>query len=527
MSGQTADVAAPLAPEGRPKKGPGPLARALDARFHFLQRGSTLRTEIGAGLGAFCVAVCGLLVTTRVIGEAYGGYAGAYLAVALICFAGTLVLGLVCRLPLVQASSTGLSAVLVALLSANSGLTYANVMLITFLAAVLHLVVTATPLRAVLVDALPPGVVQALPVGVGVLVVLTALRSSGLLTTDGRLVTAGTLSGLDRYYFWLVVAGGLLYVVLRARGRARAALVTFWTLVGAMWIGGIGFFLDAFVGGQTASTIVYERLNLVVATDGASPYTFGIGLDSLDLGALFTRGLDFSAFTAAGGSVPLVLLQGVLTFLLLGLYTNVGHLRGAAAAGGTAEQADPAGLLDPQAERRALVVGAALSVAAPVLGAPPTAIGAESAVATSDGARSGAATLPVVLGYLVALFSWVFFLVFATGTHGAGMWVEATETKLAVYVQDTFLFADLIMVVAGLAMLKGVRRLSLGSAEELLPFLAAFLGIALLGDIALGVALGVVTHLLVLAVRRRVRTLGAAGLVLAGVLVVYLVSTLV
>ena len=73
-------------------------------------------------------------MNTQIIGQAYGNYAGSYLAVTLICLAGTLLLGILCNLPLAQTANMGLSAVLISMLGTDTGLTYANLMAVTFVA---------------------------------------------------------------------------------------------------------------------------------------------------------------------------------------------------------------------------------------------------------------------------------------------------------------------------------------------------------------------------------------------------------
>ena len=111
-------------------------------------------------------------------------------------------------------------------------------------------------------------------------------------------------------------------------------------------------------------------------------------------------------------------------------------------------------------------------------------------MAANDKAKTGLASLSAAIGYLIALFSWVFIMLFATGTNGVGMWIEDTEVKLAAYVQDTFVFADLIMVLVGAGMLKGIRNVRTDAIAEWVPFAATVLVTAFLGNIALGVALG-------------------------------------
>jgi len=501
-----------------PEKKQSGVSRALDKVFHFTQRDSSMGSELGAGMGAFFISVCALIMNTQIIGGAYGSYAGSYLAVTLIAFLGTILLGVVCNLPLVQSANMGLSAVLISMMGTDTGLTYANLMAVTFVAAVIYLAVVLTPAKKVLVDALPDSVKKALPVAVGLYVALTALRNTGLIAADGSLTHASQLGTLDTYYFWLMIAAVFLFILLKAFRRRKAATATFGILIGLMWVGGIVFFMDQFIGGQTAATVVYHRLNLVVATDGASPYNIVAGIQSLHVGELFTQGFDFSAYT---GSVPLLVVQGVFTFLLLGLYTNLGNTRATAAAG-EYDGEEYAG----QGLNKALVVGAALNVAAPILGASPTSIGAQSAVASGDKGKTGLASLTAAVGYLIAIFSWIFILFFATGTNGVGMWIEETETKLAAYVQDTFVFADLIMVLVGCSMLKGLKHVDTAKPAEFIPFAAAVAVTALMGNIALGVALGCVAYVICKAAGRERRELNAPSIVLAVVMLAFIVVTL-
>lgn len=474
--------------------------------------------EIGAGIGTFFISVCALIMNTRIIGTAYGNYAGAYLATTLVCLAGTVLLGIICNLPLAQTANMGLATVLISMMGTDNGLTYANLMAVTFVAAVIYLVIVLTPARKILVDALPDGVKKALPVGVGLYVALTALKNTGILNAEGNVTTASALGVLDTYYFWLMVAAVFVFILLKSLHRKKTALVTFAILIGCMWVGGIVFFMDQFMGGQTAATIVYQRLNLVVATDGASPYNIGAGISSLNIGALFSEGFDFSGYT---GSVPMLFVQGAATFLCLGLYTNLGAVRGTAASGGY-DVEDYA----LSAESKALIIGAAMNVAAPVLGASPTAIGTESAVGANDGGRTGLASITTAIGYVIALFTWVFIMLFATGTNGVGMWIEQTETKLAAYVQDTFVFSDLIMVLVGASMLKGIKNVDTQKLSEIVPFAATVVGAAVLGNIAIGVAVGCAAYVICGLLSGDRREVGVPSVILGVIMLLYTVLAL-
>ncbi|MBR1814726.1 MAG: NCS2 family permease [Lachnospiraceae bacterium] len=463
-----------------PTKNHTGLSSALDRFFGFRARGSSLKTEIGAGCLAFFTAVCALLVNTRILGAAYGNYAGTYLAATCLCFAGSLLLGLLCNLPLVQTSNMALSTCVISMLSAAPGITYWNIMSITLVAAVVYLLIALTPLRKLLVDLLPEGVRKALPVGLGLYTILTGLKNAGFVA-DGSFVDAGQLMTLPRFYFWIMTFAAVIYLILKAYRKNNALLKVYGLMVGAMWVFGIVFYMDQFIGGQTAATLVYHRVNLVVATDGASPYHIGAGLAGLQIGRVFTEGFDFSGYT---GNVPLLFLQGVLSFLFLGLYTNTASMD-AVAVCGASNYADANG-------KNPHCIAALLNLAAPILGVAPTSIGAESAGAAEDGGRTGLTSVVASLGFLISAFTWVFLMFFATGTNGAGMWINETETKLAAYVNDSFAFADFIMVLIGVALLKGLCKVNWEKKEEYVSFAVTLIGIAFLGNLALGASLGVI-----------------------------------
>ncbi len=473
------------------EKASNKLSLMLDSFFKISERGSSVHDELVAGIGAFCIAVCSLLMNAQIIGETYGNYAGAYLAVSLIAFVGTLLLGILCNLPVLQTANMGLSSVIISMLGSNTGLTYSNIMLVTFVAAIIYLVIVVTPLKKIFIEALPSGVRKALPVGMGIYVIYTAIKNTGLISTDGILSSAKDLTNLDLFYFWLLIAGIVLVVIYAAAKRKNAIGSTYFMLIIAMWVGGIVFFLEYFVGGQTATTLVYQRVNLIFATDGASPYTLLGGLTSLKVGSLFKSGLDFSAYTEAGGNVALFVIESVLTFLFLGLYTNMANYQGAVAAGAL-EDAE----WTLEGEKKALFIGAIMNVASPIFGGTPTMVGPQSAMETRDGGKTGLSSLAAAIGFLIASCNWIFFALFATTTNGVGMWINDTETKLAAYVQDTFIFADLIMVFVGIVMLKAVKQIDFSDIEEVIPFAAVLAGTAFTGNIAIGVAVATVLYVI-------------------------------
>jgi len=499
-----------------------PVAKAIDSFFHISERGTTIRSEIGAGAATFFVAVAALLLNTQVIGAFYGNYAGAYLAATLISFLGTLLLGLLFNRPLMQISNMAIASVIISMLGVYEGLSYANVMMITFIAAILYLVIVISPLGTKIVSVLPLGVRKALPVGVGLSTILMGLKNSGLITSSNTLANPASFTGLKKYIFFLLLIGIVLYIVLKAFKERKAGFRVWACLLGLMWAGGILFYMNTFVGGQTAAVIVYERLNVIIATDGASPYNIALGFSSIEWGKLFTSGFDFSAVTAAGGNPGLIVIQGILTFLALGIYGNAANLHATAASGEF--------LLEDQSvenERKAYLITAGLNVVAPIMGAAPTSIGAESAVSTDNEGKTGLSSVITSVGLLISMFTWAVFALTATSTNGVGMWIEHSETKLAAYVNDAFIFSDLIMVMVGASMLKGFKAVDYQKADEVIPFLATLITLAFSSNYAMAVAAGVLSDAVIHLIERKWDSFKAPSLVLDGSMLAYLIFALV
>ena len=84
------------------------ISLMLDKYFHFTERNSTAGREVKAGLSVFFISVCALFMNIQIVMEAFEKdvpYCGLYLGAVITAFIGTLLLGVVCNLPLVQTAS--------------------------------------------------------------------------------------------------------------------------------------------------------------------------------------------------------------------------------------------------------------------------------------------------------------------------------------------------------------------------------------------------------------------------------------
>ena len=138
----------------KPEKKHSGLSRILNKYFHHIDRGGSMKSEITAGCLMCILSVCGMfmnmqLITTMTVSGPYAGatveqiaangeiIAGTYFISMLIAFLGSLAIGLIARLPLVQVSGLGLSTVMISLVGTKSGLTYYNLLAVCFVSAIL------------------------------------------------------------------------------------------------------------------------------------------------------------------------------------------------------------------------------------------------------------------------------------------------------------------------------------------------------------------------------------------------------
>jgi|GEM_PF-363389 len=468
------------------------VSMALDKYFHFSDRGSTLSREVKAGLSVFFISVCALFMNIQIVAEGFSDnvpYSGLYLGATIVAFAGTLLLGIVCNLPLVQTASLSMSTVMISTLGAESGLTYANLLAVTFIAALVYLVVMIIPaLRKFVFHLIPNSVRTALPVAMGFYIAFIALGKMGII--DGLSLASISDEALGGAtiapYMRLCVIAGLIGFALVLFNKKRKSETPVFS---GFLTGTLIFFLIAAVVGGIAFTYVYTQNRIWV---GINPdplgemYTIGRGLKELQLGTLFTEGFDFTAFTNAGGNVIWLFVHSILMFLFLGMYESEASVQGADLNGAILKEDEY-----EETAGKFLTVNAITNVLAPIVGAAPVSVGKQSAVAAADGGKTGLSSIVCAAGYLISMFTWLSFVIFATYTKSVPEYGHAGFVFPNV-IYATFQIADAVMLVMGLMMINGFRKLKNMEFGETVPFAATIVMTVFTQNIAYGVAAGVI-----------------------------------
>ncbi len=514
----------------------------LNRFFHYADRGGTLGGEIAAGLGVFFLSACGIFINMQLIAKlsisgAYSAaniaqiaangeiYAQTYFVSMLLAFVGSLLIGLVARLPLVQTAGLGLSTVLVSMVGAGTGLTYYNLLAVCFFSAVLYAAVVCIPgVNKALFSAVPSPVRRALPAAAGLMMAWVAMQLTGLVSVNGSslpvygtgtvleqasdsvalpgLVSFGSYSyATDKFHPLLLVCGLSVVVTFAAwlllRRSRRPYLFSllvgtaFFLVVGICAVGidwkTFNFSLD----------FLWGRLWMVGSEDAMHTHLSSV-LSNLNFGRVFSEGLDFSAYTENGGSVPMLFITGVLTFLAAYLFDAEATLRCVADSTGAFSADGQEGV------RLALACNAGMNILAPLAGGAPMSIGKASYAGSEDGARSGLTSVVASVGFLISAFVWIVPFLFATVTSydiSFNLYGHY-GTVMQLLSECSFAVADAVMVIVGLSMIARAARLEWTDTMESIPFAVTVAAAFFFSNLACGAAAGIVAYLLLCVGRR-------------------------
>jgi adenine/guanine/hypoxanthine permease len=161
--------------------------RGLDGYFGITQRGSTVRTEVIAGLTTFMTMAYILFLNPIILSgpdrEGTTLAAPAVLTVtALAAGLTTLAMGAYAKYPFAIATGLGLNAVVAFQLVAGQGLTWPEAMGVVVTEGVIIFILVLTGFRQAVMEAVPLPLKQAIGVGIGLFIAIIGFVDAGFVT---------------------------------------------------------------------------------------------------------------------------------------------------------------------------------------------------------------------------------------------------------------------------------------------------------------------------------------------------------
>ncbi len=401
-------------------------------RFFDLQgRGTSIRTEIIAGVTTFLTMAYIVVVNPTILGAAGMPIAAVAAATCLAAGFGCILMGLVANYPLAMAPGMGLNAYFTFTVVKGMGVPWETALGCVFISGIAFLLLTLVGVRQLIIAALPRWLFAAVGGGVGLFIAFIGLADAGIIVAKpGTMVGLGSLTtpGAAVSLFGIV-----LIAALQVR-RVKGAMLLGILLTAALgWAVGLGHF--------TAAS--YSLADLA-ATAGK---------------------LDLRAALNLKGGIGMSLLEIVFVFLFVDLFDNVGTL---VAVTRNAGLVAPDGSV-PRLNRILIVDSVAMAVGA-VAGTSPVTSYIESASGVAAGGRTGLTAVVVGVLFLITLF-------FAPLVQA----IPAAATAPA-------------LILVGAMMLGALTEVDWSDPSAAIPAFVTVIMIPLSYSIANGLAFGITTY---------------------------------
>jgi len=442
--------------------------------FDVESRGSTIRTEIVAGVTTFMTMSYILFVNPAILSAAGVPLAGAATATALGAAVFCILMGIVTDRPIAMASGMGLNAAVAfgVIGVGQSNHPWQVGMAVIFVEGVIILILVLTGLREKVMHAIPLNLKRAIGVGIGIFITLIGLAQGGIIRPAP--VTMVTLGDLSHRGVLVTLIGLFATLVLRAVRMRGYILGGMAVAAAAGMMMGIVKMPQKMVALPDLSTIAApfhfvggRPAVLHIATVSLAAAVFSIMLtDFFDtMGTVVAVG-EQAGFVDSSGRVPG--LRGILTVDSLG-----------AVGGG-------------------------------FMGASSVTSYIESAAGIAEGARTG--LMPVVTGllFLGAAFLAPMISIVGGGTVVPNADEYAELVKAGFHVPDAPPFVMYpvtagALIIVGFMMMNGLRDIPWSDFEESFPAFLIMLGIPLTYSISNGIGLGFISHVIIKIVHRKWR----------------------
>jgi AGZA family xanthine/uracil permease-like MFS transporter len=336
------------------------LQRLFDLQGH----GTTVRTEVFAGLTTFLTMAYIVVVNPLILGEAGLPVAGVAVATCLSAGIGSILMGFLSNYPLALAPGMGLNAYFTFTVVKGMGLPWQTALGCVFLSGVAFMLLTLAGVRKLIIRALPRSLFAAVGGGIGLFIAFIGLRDAGIIVaSQGTVVGLGKLTAPSTA---LAILGLLVIASLQAMSVRAAMLIGILLIAILAWVLGVSHFAPA------AYSLV-------------------------DLGSTAFK-LDIPAALNLKGGVGLSLVEIVFVFLFVDMFDNVGTLVAVTKRAGLVAKDGSI----PRLNRILLADSVSMLIGA-VAGTSPVTSYIESASGVAVGGRTGLTAIVVGILFLCTL----------------------------------------------------------------------------------------------------------------------------
>jgi len=335
--------------------------------FKFEERGTTLGTEVRAGVTTFMVMAYIIFLNPGILSAAGLDPVAGAAATALVAGIMTILMGVIANYPLALAAGLGINAVVAFTLVLGKGLTLPGAMGVIVLEGVVVTVLVLVGLREAIVNAVPLALKRAIGVGIGLFILFIGFVNGGaIVSPQGGVPPVVPVFPTEpaQFVFWAGLFLTIALWVLKVRGALIISIVV--TTILALVVG------------------VAKIPSDFVITPGSNTFST---IGDFDVGNVFSQ-LGF-----------LTALLTIFAIMLTDFFDTMGTVTGVAAEAGLAEKDGSVPGIG-----RVLLVDSVAAIAGGAAGISSNTTYIESAAGVAEGGRTGFTSIVTGVLFLAAIF---------------------------------------------------------------------------------------------------------------------------
>ena len=362
----------------------------MEKFFHLKENGTTVSTEILAGLTTFFAMAYIIVVNPQILSQTGMPWGGVFLATIIAAIIGTLVMGLFANVPYAQAAGMGLNAFFTYTVCFGLGFKWQETLCMVFLCGLINIIITVTKIRKMIIQAIPEVLQNAIGGGIGLFVAYVGFLNVGFFTfttksaaKSGDIVQATPgLAVMNNPTIWLFIIGLVLAIVLTVL-KVRGGML-------------IAIAVTAVVGIPMGQTTMANSVS-IADTFAQLPQTFGV---------IFTKD-GFPALFSDVSKLPIILLT-IFAFSMSDTFDTIGTFIGTGRRTGIFSAEDEKALengsgFSSKMDKALFADSIATSIGA-ICGTSNTTTYVESSAGIAAGGRTGLTSVVVAICFALSAF---------------------------------------------------------------------------------------------------------------------------
>ncbi len=431
----------------------------MEKFFGIKERGSSVKTEILAGVTTFMTMIYILAVNPGILSACGMEFSKVFSATAISSAIACLVMGFVAKLPFALSAGMGINAFFAYTVCLGMGYNWQFALTAVFVEGIIFILLTLCNLREAIVNSIPDNLKKAIGAAIGLFIAFIGLQNAGIVISDASTVCALNPAWITSPACILTVIGLFITGALVARGTKGALLlgIVITTVIG------IPFGVTKYAGGSYFPT---------------APYFF-----NFDFGTIFTSGKTIFDFIIV-----------MFTFLFVDMFDTVGTLIGCA---GKSNIMNSDGTIPNCKE--ALLADAIGTTAGAIFGTSTITTFVESASGVAAGGRTGLTAVTVGVLFLLSLFLEPLF--------GS---IPSAATAPA-------------LIIVGVMMITPVKEIDFDDMTEGIPSFMCILMMVVTYSISNGIMFGIIFYVVIKALAGKIKDINVPTWILFALFVAKIV----